>query len=68
MKKIAVCPNNPAHHHFITTAHEAHTWEVDEDGDFIKDLGCDEVTHQPDEGNIWTCTECGADAVWKERD
>ena len=67
-KRIAVCPCNPDHHCFMTTAHEAHTWEVNEHGDFLSDLGCDEVTHGPDEGNTWTCSDCGMEAVFREEE
>ena len=49
---------------FITTAHVTQTWEVNEYGYFEKVISdCDEVTHGPDDGNIWNCSACGAEAV-----
>jgi len=59
----AKCPNNPDHKRFGTTAHEVHDWIVDENGDFIEDLGCSEMDSGPDSGNTWTCMECGAEAI-----
>ena len=59
---MMVCPKNPNHKQFITTAHEMHDWKVDEDGNFLEDLGCIETTHGPDEDNIWTCKLCGTEA------
>lgn len=56
------CPTNPEHKTFITTVHEIHDWEVDAEGNFIRDLGCSD-SHKPDHGNIWTCSECGAEGV-----
>ena len=60
MKKV--CPNDPSHKTFITTAHEVHDWVVDEEGNFIEDKGCCEVAANPHPDNIWTCATCGADA------
>ena len=60
---IAVCPKNVNHKKFITTAHEVHDWIVDEKGEFVKDLGCLEISADPDSGNIWTCEVCGTEAV-----
>lgn len=59
----ATCPNNPEHKEFSTTAHEVHDWKVDEEGNFLDDLGCSETAAKPDAGNIWTCIECGAEAT-----
>jgi len=56
------CPKNKKHNQFITTAHEVHDWVVDEQGNFIKDLGCSEVAAKPDPDNCWNCRTCGADA------
>lgn len=60
----ARCTKNKKHKKFITTAHEVHDWVVDEDGEFIKDLGCSELASYPDEGNIWTCQICGSKVVF----
>ena len=61
----AVCPNNPDHKEFITTAHVMDEWLVDENGDFLDTLRNLETVHGPDPQNIWTCNECGARAVIK---
>ena len=57
-----ICPNNENHKRFLTTAHEVHDWVVDEEGDFVEDLGCTEVAHKPDVGNVWICKDCSAEA------
>ncbi len=55
-----ICPNCGGKR-LATTAHVMQGWEVDEYGDFTKVLAdCLEVVHRPDDGNIWTCLECGA--------
>tara|TARA_Y100000310_G_C20390491_1_gene672503 strand:+ start:151 stop:345 length:195 start_codon:yes stop_codon:yes gene_type:complete len=59
----AVCPKNPDHKLFITTAHEVHDWVVDGNGNFEDDLGCSETAHGPNPDNTWTCKECGAEAT-----
>lgn len=52
---------------FHVTAHVTQTWEVDEDGDFIRSISnCDDVTHRPDDQDIWTCAKCGHDAPGSE--
>jgi len=58
----AVCPNNPAHDTFITTAHVAESWLVDNEGNFVSRVSSDEVVAKPHPDNIWTCNECGAEA------
>lgn len=58
-----ICPSNPDHKEFITTAHVAETWKVDSEGNFIEALSTDEVTHDPDFDNEWTCFSCNAQAV-----
>lgn len=64
--KIHVCPNC-GNRTFSTVSHVAQTWVVDEEGNFIKEeTSCDEVIHGPDDGNIWTCTNCGAEAAIAE--
>ena len=61
MKKI--CPNNRAHNRFTTMAHVAQDWTVDGDGEFMGDAIDLEIDHGPNVDNIWTCNECGAEAV-----
>jgi hypothetical protein len=60
----AVCPTDPGHKKFVTIAHEAHDWVVDEAGNFLELAPNDDVqvTHGPQIGNTWTCFECGAEA------
>ena len=67
MNKInAICPNNPEHKRFTTTAHITQSWVVDEEGRFIDADSDLEVTHGPDKDNIWTCYECGEEAIVRE--
>ena len=40
-----------------------HDWVVDEHGEFVADLGCIQLTHGADVGNIWGCKECGSEAI-----
>lgn len=62
----AICPNNENHDRFTTTAHVMQEWVVDDSGEFIDVLeDCLQVTHKPDVGNLWTCQECGAEAIIK---
>jgi len=61
MKKV--CPNNPEHNKFVTTAYEVHDWVVDGNGEFIEDRGCTDISHRPDHDNEWTCAVCGATAI-----
>ena len=49
---------------FETTAHVMQAWEVNEYGDFVDVISsCLQVTHKPDDGNIWTCMKCGTEAM-----
>lgn len=58
----ATCPNDPQHKRFITVAHVAEDWIVDEHGDFVEVLASTETVARPDPDNTWTCAICGADA------
>ena len=63
MKSKHICPKCGGRK-FVTTAHVTQSWVVDSYGDFIHAVTeCDEVTHQPDDANIWSCVECGTDGV-----
>lgn len=45
---------------FVVTAHVTQDWLVDADGNFVEEKqSCVEVTHAPDDGDIWTCAVCG---------
>lgn len=58
-----ICPKC-GHDQFTTTAHVVQTWLVDKFGNFIDEVSsCDEVTHNPDDGNTWYCEKCGAEAI-----
>ena len=58
-----VCPN-ACGATFVTTAHVMQDWEVTADGDYVSTIqDCLEVTHKPNDGNIWTCKKCGAEAI-----
>ena len=57
------CPNNPQHKRFSVTAHVAQDWEVDESGTFVAELDSMlEVTHYPDQDDLFECLECGTTA------
>jgi hypothetical protein len=59
----AICPNNPKHKRFITVAHVSQDWEVDEEGNFMDNLGDLEIVARPNPGNCWTCKDCHAEAI-----
>lgn len=59
----AVCPNNPEHKTFLTTAHVQELWEVDSNGNFERVVETIQTVHQPDPDNEWTCSECDAQAI-----
>lgn len=45
---------------FCVTAHVTQDWIVDGHGSFIKsNSDCVEVTHFPDDDDIWSCILCG---------
>jgi hypothetical protein len=48
---------------FCATAHVTQDWVVDENGNFISSNNdCVEVTHFPDDEDIWECNTCGFSA------
>lgn len=48
---------------FCVTAHVTQDWVVDENGSFISSNNdCLEVTHFPDDDDIWDCNNCGFSA------
>ena len=60
----AVCPNNKDHKQFVTVAHIAQEWVVDENGNFLEVFNpCTDTVAPPDHGNIWECKTCGAEAI-----
>lgn len=61
-----VCPKCGTDTTFITVAHVAQDWEVDPEGNFIRATEeCCETVADPDTENIWTCTKCGSEGVYR---
>ncbi len=45
---------------FAVTAHVTQDWIVDENGDWEETTNdCVEVTHHPDDNDVWCCDKCG---------
>jgi hypothetical protein len=66
LDRKAVCPNNLNHKRFITVAHVSQNWLVDDRGNYKQTVDpALEITADPDEGNTWTCDECGAEAKFE---
>lgn len=52
---------------FYVTAHVTQDWVVDENGDWIRtEDDCIEVTHFPNDDDVWDCANCGFSAAGKE--
>ena len=52
---------------FFVTAHVCQDWEVDEEGEYVKVMNeCSQVTHFPDDEDIWECVNCGYSDAGKE--
>lgn len=57
------CPTNKDHNEFVTVAHVAQSWVVDETGSFLEVLpDTEETVAKPHTDNIWSCNICGAEA------
>lgn len=51
---------------FEVTAHVTQDWKIDCNGAFLEALNeCVEVTHHPDETDIWSCANCAFSAEGK---
>ena len=51
---------------FEVTAHVTQDWKIDCNGTFLEALNeCVEVTHYPDETDIWSCSNCDFSAEGK---
>ena len=51
---------------FEVTAHVTQDWKIDCNGTFLEALNeCVEVTHYPDEMDIWSCSNCDFSAEGK---
>ncbi|MFF2532341.1 hypothetical protein ACFVS2_25865 [Brevibacillus sp. NPDC058079] len=59
----AVCPNNPEHKEFITSAHVVQDWIVDESGNYLSVAEDVQTTHGPHKENTWNCRICLAEAI-----
>lgn len=52
---------------FYATVHVTQDWVVDENGDWIRtENDCVEVTHFPNDDDVWDCANCGFSAAGKE--
>lgn len=58
---LHVCPNGCCAP-LVTVAHVAQDWRVDAFGNFMESIADGETVAGPDEGNVWTCDACGAEA------
>ena len=57
-KTIKICPKCGGKQ-FDVSAHVVQNWVVDENGAFLECTNaCTEVTHEPDDQDMWTCTTC----------
>jgi len=63
----AICPKNPEHKLFTTTAHVMEEWLVDEHGNFVEARESLQTDHGPDPDNNWTCDVCGTQARVEKR-
>lgn len=58
--KCPVCGGTTFH----ATAHVTQGWVIDGNKSFVKtSVECEEVLHEPNEEDIWTCATCGHDAA-----
>lgn len=49
---------------FVVTAHVTEDWLVDEEGNWLDTRSsCNDVTHNPDNNDIWVCDACGYEAA-----
>ena len=52
---------------FIVSAHVIQEWIVDEKGNFLEVTDdCAEVTHEPDDYDLWMCDKCGYEDTGRE--
>ena len=65
--KIKVCPKDPNHNEFLTTASVNQTWKIDGEGNFLEEVSTDDTIHGPDIYNEWTCSDCGSQAIIEVR-
>jgi len=66
---MKVCPKNPEHKFFVTSAVICQDWLVDGEGNFIEVREeCTEIFARPQIENIWECDECGEEAEDRSSD
>ena len=54
---------------FSASAHVVQTWKLDCIGKYDKTIeDCTDVTHRPDNDDLWHCQECGYEAPGKQFD
>ena len=47
---------------FVVSAHVVQEWIVDKNGSFVEVINdCTDVTHKPDNEDVWACRKCGYD-------
>lgn len=64
--KKKMCPKCGAIR-FSAIAHVTQEWELNESGEFSECIQEHiDTTHAPDDGDIWTCMECGYSAEGQE--
>ena len=57
--EMKICPRC-GNKEFYVIAHVAQEWKVNENGYFCDvTQDCIGVTHNPDDTDLWECTECG---------
>ena len=65
-EKIKRCPQCGAES-FYVSAHVVQDWKVDSHGTFLEAYNeCSEVTHRPDNNDLWECANCGFKAPGSE--
>ena len=52
---------------FIVSAHVVQGWLVGEHGEWLETTNeCEQVTHHPQDDDVWVCASCGYDASGSE--
>lgn len=65
-EKIKRCPQCGAES-FYVSAHIVQGWKVNSHGTFLETIDeCSEVTHTPNNDDLWTCANCGFQALGSE--
>lgn len=62
MKSKHICPKCSSTR-FITVAHVAQDWIVDQNGNFLEESITTDTIAEPDDDNTWTCAKCGSVAI-----